>query len=119
MPFERQPRSPVQTIEDILDNIAAIRGFVAGLDFNAFLADRRTLYAVTRALEIISESSRRLPDDLKGRHTHIDWRGIAAAGNIYRHAYDGVDNALVWNVIVADLQPLETALKEELQRLDG
>jgi uncharacterized protein with HEPN domain len=28
-----------------------------------FIGDRKTVYAVTRALEIISEAARRLPDD--------------------------------------------------------
>jgi uncharacterized protein with HEPN domain len=117
MPSEKPARSPVQTLEDIAENVSAIRSFIAGVDFNGFVADRRTLYAVTRALEIISEASRRLPDEIKERHPAIDWRGIAAVGNIYRHAYDGVDNSYVWDVIQNDLGALETAIISELQRL--
>jgi uncharacterized protein with HEPN domain len=37
--------------------------FTEGFDYEAFVADPRTVYAVTRCLEIISEASRRLPDD--------------------------------------------------------
>jgi uncharacterized protein with HEPN domain len=62
-----------QRLRDILENLDAIQTFTAGIGFAAFIADRKTLYAVTRALEIISEASRRLPDDLKGRHPEIDW----------------------------------------------
>ena len=118
MPSKEQGRSPIQRIEDVLENIDAIGGFVAGIDLSGFLADRRTIYADTRALEIISEASRHLPDDLKQRHPELDWRGIAAVGNLYRHAYDGVDNTYVWNVVAADLAPLKAALSAELQRLD-
>lgn len=39
--------------------------FTAGFDYDTFRADPRTVYAVTRCLEIISEASRRLPDELK------------------------------------------------------
>jgi uncharacterized protein with HEPN domain len=42
-------------------------------------------YAVIRSLEIISEASRRLSDELKARHPGIPWREMAAAGNFYRH----------------------------------
>jgi len=35
--------------------------------------DLQALYAVIRSLEIISEASRRLSDDLKARHTGIPW----------------------------------------------
>jgi hypothetical protein len=52
------------------------------------VADPRTVYAVTRCLEIISEGSRRLPDDLKARHPSIAWRDMAGAGNIYRRDYE-------------------------------
>jgi len=51
--------------------------------FQAFRAERKTVYAVVRALEIISEASRRLPDELLRRHPEIDWAAIAAAGNVY------------------------------------
>jgi uncharacterized protein with HEPN domain len=47
-------------------------------------------YAVLRALEILSEARRRLPEDLKGRHQAMDWQAIAAAGNVYRHRYEAV-----------------------------
>jgi uncharacterized protein with HEPN domain len=49
-----------QRLRDVLENIEAIQAFTAGMDFAAFIADRKTLYAVTRALEINSEASRRL-----------------------------------------------------------
>ena len=60
----------------------AISSFCAELDLDAFRADRKTVYAVVRALEIISEASRRLPEQLLERHPEIDWPAVAAAGNI-------------------------------------
>ena len=57
-----------------------------------FVRDRKTVYAVTRALEIISEAARRLPDDFKGNHPAVDWPAVAAAGNVYRHEYEVVDD---------------------------
>ena len=50
---------------DILNNIQAIEQFTAGLTFEDYIREKKTVYAVTRALEIISEASRRLPDELK------------------------------------------------------
>ena len=73
-------KSPAQRLTDILENIDAIAEFTSGMTFAAYLRDRKTIYAVTRALEIISEASRRLPDALKQRHPTIDWPGVAAAG---------------------------------------
>lgn len=86
-------KNPAQRLADIIDNVDAILGFASGLDFPGFRADRKTVYAVVRALEIISEASRRLPDDLLLRHPEIDWGAVAAAGNVYRHEYEAVDEA--------------------------
>ncbi len=89
-------KNPAQRLADIVDNVDAIRGFTTELDLPAFRADRKTVYAVVRALEIISEASRRLPEDLLHRHPEIDWAAVAAAGNVYRHEYEAVDEALLW-----------------------
>ena len=61
--------------------IDLIGSFVEGFDFPRFAADPRTLHAVTRCLEIISEASRRIPAEVKTRHPSIPWRQMADAGN--------------------------------------
>jgi uncharacterized protein with HEPN domain len=109
---------PAQRLRDILENIDAIVDFTTGMTLVTYVRDRKTRYAVTRALEIISEASRRLPDALKTRHPAIDWPGIAAVGNIYRHAYDVVDETLVWHTIQYDLAPLRAVIAAELSRID-
>jgi hypothetical protein len=48
------------------------------------------------AICALHEASRRLPDDLKARHPGIAWKQMAAAGNVYRHDYEDVAAALVW-----------------------
>jgi uncharacterized protein with HEPN domain len=70
-------KNPAQRLSDIIDNIDSIRAFTAQFDFETFRADRKTVYAVVRALEIISEASRRLPDELLHRHPEIDWAALS------------------------------------------
>ncbi len=68
------PSKPAGTaLRDILHHIDLATQFAAGFDYTTFHGDLRTLYAVTRCLEIISEASRRLPDELKARHPSIAW----------------------------------------------
>jgi uncharacterized protein with HEPN domain len=94
MPSSRFERD-YQALLDILDNAVLAQSFVAGMDYAAVAADRRTFYAVTRCLEIISEASKRLDETLRERHPHLPWRAIVGAGNVYRHEYDGVTENLV------------------------
>jgi uncharacterized protein with HEPN domain len=72
------PSRTVDTaLRDILHHIELAANFSAGFDRASFKHDSKTVYAVTRCLEIISEASRRLPDDLKARHPAIGWKQMA------------------------------------------
>jgi uncharacterized protein with HEPN domain len=74
------------------------------------------LYAVTRCLEIISEASRRLPDDLKARHSAIAWKQMAGAGNVYRNDYEDVAAQFVWDTVQRALPPLREVVEVEIMR---
>jgi uncharacterized protein with HEPN domain len=111
--------NPAQRLQDILENIDAIQAFLGDADFAKFTNDRKTLYAVTRALEIISEASRRLPEELKGRHPKIDWLAVAAAGNVYRHEYESVDEVQLWYTVQRELAGLRAAVISELKQSAG
>jgi uncharacterized protein with HEPN domain len=105
-------------LRDLLHHIDLAIEFVQGYDRKAFNADVRTVYAVTRCLEIISEASRRLPIELKARHPAISWKQMAAAGNVYRHDYEDVAAQLVWNTVQHALPSLKAAVEAELLRPD-
>ncbi len=109
-------KDPAQRLRDILENIDSIRFFTTQMDFAGFTRDPKTVYAVTRALEIISDASRRLPDELKQRHPEIDWVAVAAAGNVYRHEYESVDDAIIWRTVEHDLVALREVAAAELER---
>lgn len=101
-------------LRDILHHIDLAMEWAAGFDLPAFHKDLRTNYAVTRCLEIISEASRRLPDELKARHPSIAWRNMARAGNVYRHDYEDVEAQFVWETVQRDLPPLRIVIEKEL-----
>jgi uncharacterized protein with HEPN domain len=106
-------------LSDIRHPIAMAEGFVAGMRYDTFKDDYLHLYAVVRCLEIISEASRRLPDELTARHPSIEWRDIAGAGNIYRHEYEDVTARRVWRTLTLRLPPLRAAIEQELAMLSN
>jgi uncharacterized protein with HEPN domain len=109
--------SATAALRDIAYHIHLAEEFVHGRDIEAFRSDLRTVYAVVRCLEIISEASRRLPNEVKARHPSIAWRNMAAAGNIYRHDYEDVEATQVWDAIQLALPPLRLVVEAELARL--
>jgi uncharacterized protein with HEPN domain len=117
MPSKPKPSNPKAWLFHIRDNIHLAGRFVEGLDYEGFRDNQLVFYAVTRALEIISEASRRLPDEMKARHPEIPWSDIAGAGNVYRHDYEDVRQRLVWGTVQKHSQPLLAAVEQELQQL--
>ena len=103
----------------IKENIELARAFVEGMELETFVSDRRSIYAVTRCLEIISEATRRLGPDVESRHPHIPWREIAGAGNLYRHDYDNISPTIVWVTVRDALRPLEVVVLAEIDAADG
>jgi len=54
-------------LRDIQLHIEKANTFAGNLSRDAFVQDELRVYSVTRCLEIISEASRRLPNELKDR----------------------------------------------------
>jgi uncharacterized protein with HEPN domain len=107
-------RSPIPRLTDIVEAIALIRGDMAGVTLEAFEPDIRKRWLIERGIEIISEASRRLPDDLKARHPDIPWQKVAGIGNVLRHNYEDVAAPVMWALVRDDLPPLEKVCREEL-----
>lgn len=102
----------------IRDNIAKAASFIGTMTYEQFRDDERSFYAVTRALEIISEASRKLSPELKARHPALPWKDMAGAGSIDRHDYEDVIQQRVWQTVHEALPPLRAAIEAELTASD-
>ena len=105
------PRSPRQRLEDMREAITAGESFVAGRSFADFRGDRLLQLALERSIEIVSEASRHLPEELKARHPSIPWPKVRDIGNVLRHGYEVVDPVVIWTIVTEDLAPLKAAVE--------
>jgi uncharacterized protein with HEPN domain len=69
-------------------------------------SDERTLDAVLRKLQIPTESSKRVSEQLKAAHSEVAWRELAGFRNIVVHDYLGIK-----------LERIEAIVREELPTL--
>lgn len=104
---------PLQRLADIADNISRILDYTQGLNQKTFEADPKTQDAVERCLLRISEAAIKLGPWAEEHLPAHDWRGVRGIGNVLRHAYDGVDPAIIWEVVANDLPPL----LEDIERI--
>lgn len=106
-------KDPKIYVEHMLGCIAAIDDYTQG-DKSHFYQSRMAQDAVVRNLQVLAESSQRLPNDWKEAQSHIPWRDISGFRNILVHDYLGLDVDLIWSVIEQDIDSLRDALEKML-----
>jgi len=101
-------------LADIVEAIERIQRVLDGVPLEAFEHDWEKRWLVERGIEVISEASRHLTDDIKTRQAHIPWVKVAGIGNVLRHAYDHVAPDVLWKLAHDDLTALEKVCRVEL-----
>lgn len=83
---------------DIIDSIDQIDTLLFNRNFDDLVQDRVLRAAFERFLEILSEASRHIPEEMKSMRPDMEWPRIAAIGNHLRHAYHRVDAEILWRL---------------------
>lgn len=110
----KDERSPLR---DILSAIAAVQSWIKGRTYNDYVRDHMFRAAIERQVEIVSEASRRISNDLRATRPDIPWRDVATVGNALRHKYDGISDPEIWSIVTLDFPALEVAVKAMLRSL--
>jgi uncharacterized protein with HEPN domain len=84
------------------------------ISLQEFETDWQRQWLVERGIEIISEASRHLTDEMKARHPEIPWQKVAAIGNVLRHNYEKIAAPVIWKLAQTDLPALEKVCRVEL-----
>jgi uncharacterized protein with HEPN domain len=102
-------------VEDILKAMDDAVCFVKGMSYEAFLKDRKTVYATVRALEIIGEATKKIPNEVKEKHPQVPWKDMAGMRDKIIHAYFGVDMKRVWSTVNVDIPKLKPSFEKILK----
>jgi uncharacterized protein with HEPN domain len=107
------PGEQREHLEDIHEAAQKAIAFVQGMDYQTFVADAKSIFAVVRALEIVGEAAKRIPHSFRDRHPEVPWRSMAGIRDKLIHDYVNVNLEVVWKTVHEDL-PL---LQERVRRL--
>ena len=105
-------------LDDIIECVDNIRVAIHEKSFADYVADWTLRRATERGVEIISEASRRIPEDLRNTQLQIPWSLILGIGNVLRHEYRRVSNEAMYNIATNELAELKTAVLAIAAALD-
>jgi uncharacterized protein with HEPN domain len=99
-------------LDDIRNAIVEVEEFTRGMDFQSFAADKKTVNAVIRSLEVLGEATKQIPLPFRKKHPEIPWSKMAGMRDVLIHDYMGVDLRTVWNVVTERLPELRSQLSD-------
>jgi uncharacterized protein with HEPN domain len=111
----KHQREYIDYLLDIRDAIEKIENFTERMDYDNFANDDKTIFAVIRALEIIGEASKKIPDSLKNNNPLVPWREIGGIRDKLIHEYFGVNIKVVWKTIEEDIPALKPLIEEMIK----
>ena len=97
---------------DIIVCCHKIQQYTDGMDGEAFKADERTYDATVRNLEVIGEAVKQLPDEARALAPTIEWRKIAGLRDFLAHAYFGINDEILWDIIRQEVPELLAAMEK-------
>ena len=93
------PVSPLAYLRHIIAETAYLVERTEGVTKDDFLRDETLTRARIRSLEVIGEAARSVPEDLKRRNSHVQWREMAGMRDRLIHGYFSVDYEIVWDAV--------------------
>jgi uncharacterized protein with HEPN domain len=100
-------KSPRLRLLHMRDEIESLSRELAGLRFETYRESYGLRRITERAIQIVSEAARALPEDFRTRHPDAPWAEIIAIGNPLRHEYHRIDDKVLWETATVDLPALQ------------
>ncbi|MFW5846919.1 MAG: DUF86 domain-containing protein [Nanoarchaeota archaeon] len=104
-------------LNDILRAIALIEKSLKGKKFEDFKKQQDLIDANAMRLQIIGESSTKLPNSLKKKHKEVDWNKLTQTRNILSHAYFAINVNLLWDIINKQIPLIKKTIQDMKKEL--
>jgi uncharacterized protein with HEPN domain len=112
-------QSPRLRLLHMRDEIESLSNELVGLDFEIYRESYGLRRITERAIQIVSEAARALPEELRTRYPDAPWADIIAIGNPLRHEYHRIDDKVLWETATVDLPKLQPIILRMIAEVES
>lgn len=87
------------TLRQMVDFIMEAQSFAHGKSLDVIVDDPVALRAFERLMELVGESAKRLPMELRVKYPEVPWRKVAGMRDVISHAYEDLSYEILWDAL--------------------
>jgi uncharacterized protein with HEPN domain len=101
-------------LDDMLSYARDAIDLLGHADATSLAADKRSRYAVIRAVEVVGEAAAKVSEEARAALPAIAWRQAIGMRNVLIHGYQGLDIGLVVETVRKHFPGVVTLLEQAL-----
>ncbi len=90
----------------------------ANIDYSEFSKNATLKRSFVRALEVVGEAAKNIPDEYRGKYKKIRWKDMAGLRDVLIHHYFGINYNMVWDVVKNQIPDLKDNIREILMEIE-
>ena len=100
-------RTYIHFLQDILKMTNLIKSFTENITYEEFIRNDEKAFATVKAIEVIAEAIKEIPERIRLNYPEVDWRGIIGMRNITTHQYWSIDYETIWEVVCSEVPQID------------
>ena len=105
-------------LNHILEEAEYLLSESANIDYSEFTKNATLKRSFVRALEVIGEAAKNIPEEFREKHQKIRWKDMAGLRDVLIHRYFGINYNMVWDIVKNQVPELKSNIQETLKEIE-
>jgi uncharacterized protein with HEPN domain len=100
--------------DDLRSASEKVISYSTGMSREEFIQSRLTYDATLWNVQLLGEAAKNIPEEIRNQMPEVPWRELIGMRNRLVHGYFGINNQILWHVVVVEIPKLQSSLEHIL-----